>query len=577
VREHVWPLVRKRRGLLAAAGLAVLASTAITLTGPLLLRYAIDEGLRKGASAPLEHAAIAFLALAVARPLVQRVIVITTARAGESFLADLRTATFDRLQQLSLAFFEGERAGVLVSRLTADVQSLTLFVRMAIVEIGTNLILLLVTLAVLLALAPKLVLFTLASLPIIAVSWLRYHKRSRPAYLRIRDTIAETLAALQERFAGVRVIQSFRREDDAFEGFRERSDDQIDAWKQASYVNVAFFPTIALAQAAALACTLAGGAYLYDRGDVTIGTVAAFVLYVTSLFEPIARLAEWFSEFRSGQAALAKIVGVLSTPVAVPEHDDPRSLPEQGAHSADEVAFAYDTERMVLEDVDVTIQPGERIALVGPTGAGKSTLAKLLTRKYDPVGGAIAFGDVDLRSASHASLRDRIVFVPQEGHLFSGTIADNVRLARPEATSEEVADALRAIGALDRFLALPQGLDTDVRTRGVRLSAGERQLVSLARVLLADPAVIVLDEATSSVDPGTERVVERALAQVSKGRTVITIAHRLSTAARADRIAVLQDGRLEELGTHDELVTAGGFYAQLWASWERNGSSPEAA
>jgi ATP-binding cassette subfamily B protein len=577
VREHVWPLVRKRAGLLVVAALAVVASTAITLTGPLLLKYAIDDGLQQGSSTALERAVYGFVLLAVARPVVQRLIVMTTARAGEGFLADLRTATFDRLQELSLPFFEGERAGVLVSRLTADVQSLTTFVRMAVVEIGSNLILLFVTLAVLLALSPRLLLFTLVSLPIIAVAWLRYHKRSRPAYLRIRDTIAETLASLQERFAGVRVIQSFRREDDAFEGFRVRSDDQIEAWKHASYVNFAFFPVIALAQALALASTLAGGAYLYDRGDVSIGTVAAFVLYVTSLFEPIARLAEWFSEFRSGQAALAKIVGVLSAEVAVPEQVEPRSLPAQGEHAADEVAFAYDGGRMVLEDVDLSIVPGERIALVGPTGAGKSTLAKLLTRKYDPVAGAVAFGDVDLRDASHSSLRERIVFVPQEGHLFSGTIADNVRLARPDATDEEVEQALASIGALERFAALPQGLHTDVRTRGVRLSAGERQLVSLARVLLADPAVIVLDEATSSVDPGTERVVERALAQVSRGRTVITIAHRLSTAARADRIAVLQDGRLQELGTHEELVAAGGSYAQLWSSWQRSGAEPEAA
>jgi ATP-binding cassette subfamily B protein len=308
---------------------------------------------------------------------------------------------------------------------------------------------------------------------------------------------------------------------------------------------------------------------------VTIGTVAAFVLYVTSLFEPIARLAEWFSEFRSGQAALVKIVGVLETPVTVPEHREPRALPESGDHAADEVAFAYDEGRLVLDGVAIAVAPGERVALVGPTGAGKSTFAKLLTRKYDPLGGAVAFGEIDLRAASHQSLRERIVFVPQEGHLFSGTVADNVRLARPDASGEEVREALRSIGALERFERLPEGLDTDVRSRGVRLSAGERQLVSLGRVMLADPAVIVLDEATSSVDPGTERAVERALSVVARGRTVITIAHRLSTAARADRVAVLQDGRLVELGTHEALVADGGFYAHLWQSWVRSDAEPE--
>jgi ATP-binding cassette subfamily B protein len=577
MREHVWPLVRSRLPILTLAALAVLASTAITIAGPALVKYAVDSGLEKNDSKALEHAALVFLGLAILKPFVQRAIVITTARAGEGFLADLRTATFDRLQELSLSFFESQRAGVLVSRLTADVQSLTQFVRMALVEIVSNLVLLIVTMIVLLILSPTLVLFMILSFPLVAVSWIRYHHKSGPAYLRIRDTIAETLAALQERFAGARVIQSFRREEDAVASYRVLSEDQIDAWKASSYVNVGFWPTIALAQALTLASVLVGGTILLDRGSISIGTVVAFILYVTSVFDPIARLAEWFTEFRSGQAALFKIVGVLSTPVSVPEQHEPRALPELGEHDASDVAFAYNEGRLVLEGVHVSIHPGERIALVGPTGAGKSTLAKLLTRKYDPIAGAVAFGEIDLRHASHASLRDRIVFVPQEGHLFSGTIADNVRLARPDASNEEVEHALASIGALERFESLPDGLHTDVRTRGVRLSAGERQLVSLARVLLADPAVIVLDEATSSVDPGTERAVERALAAVSQGRAVVTVAHRLSTAARADRIAVIDDGRLVELGTHDELVARNGYYARLWESWQRTGAEPEAA
>jgi ATP-binding cassette, subfamily B, bacterial len=575
VREHVWPLVRRRLALIAAVTVAVLLSTAATIAGPALIKYAIDDGLRARDEGALETAALAFLALALVRPFLQRFVVLFTARAGEAFLADLRVATYDRLQALSLRYFEGERAGVLVSRLTADVQSLTTFVRLALPEIVTNLILLVATLVVLLALAPKLLLFAIVSLPVVLVAWAVYHRRSEPAYLAIRDSVANTLAALQERFAGVRVIQAFRRERDAFAGYGEKSREQVTAYKRASYVNIGFFPLIELARAIALAMVLIGGAVLYDRGEVTIGTVAAFVLYVTSLFEPLARLAEWFSEMRSGQAALKKIVGVLETPVAVPEHSEPRALPQQGEHAADEVAFAYDEGRLVLDDIALAVSPGERVALVGPTGAGKSTFAKLLTRKYDPLGGAIAFGEIDLRAASYESLRSRIVFVPQEGHLFSGSIADNVRLARPDASDEEVREALRSIGALERFERLPDGIDTDVRSRGVRLSAGERQLVSLARVLLADPAVIVLDEATSSVDPGTERAVERALAVIAHGRTVITIAHRLSTATRADRVAVLRDGKLVELGAHDDLVARDGFYAQLWQSWISSGEEPE--
>ena len=573
MKGYVWPLVRRRLGTIVAVCVATLLSAGATIAGPALIKYAIDNGLSEGGDEDvLKQVALAFLALAIVKPLVQRFITLRTARVGEGFLADLRTTTYDRLNELSLPYFEGERAGVLVSRLTADIQSMTTFVRMALPEIVTNIVLLIVTLAVLVALAPKLLLFLLASLPVILIAWAVYHRRSEPAYLAIREAVGMTLAALQERFAGVREIQAFRREDDAFAGYERESEEQIASYKRASYVNIGFFPLIAFAQGLALAAVLVGGAVLYDRGEVTIGTVAAFVLYVTSLFDPIARLAEWFSEFRSGQAALTKIVGVLETPVAVPEHPEPRSLPEHGDHAADEIAFAYDEGRLVLDGVDIAVVPGERVALVGPTGAGKSTFAKLLTRKYDPLGGAVAFGEIDLRAASYESLRSRIVFVPQEGHLFSGSIADNVRLARPEASDEEVREALRSIGALERFERLPDGLDTDVRSRGLRLSAGERQLVSLARVLLADPAVIVLDEATSSVDPGTERAVERALAVVAKGRAVITIAHRLSTAARSDRVAVLRDGNLVELGSHEELVERGGFYSGLWRSWVSSGA-----
>ena len=282
--------------------------------------------------------------------------------------------------------------------------------------------------------------------------------------------------------------------------------------------------------------------------------------------DPIARLGDWYSELQSGRAALTKIVGLLETPVTVvPGTAD---LPERGELGAAHVTFSYGEESPAVRDVSLTVRQGEHLALVGATGAGKSTLAKLLTRLYDPQAGAISFGGLDLRESSEESLRSRIVFLPQEGHLFAGSIADNVRLARPDATNEEVAAALARIGALERFASLPGGLATDVQTRGVRLSSGERQLIALARVALVEPAVIVLDEATSSLDPGTERDVEQAIAAVAEGRTVITIAHRLSTAERADRVAVMEHGRLVELASHDDLVAHGERYARLWESWQ---------
>jgi ATP-binding cassette, subfamily B, bacterial len=374
------------------------------------------------------------------------------------------------------------------------------------------------------------------------------------------------MSSLQEGLAGVRVVQSFSQESDRYASYRVRSRAQVSAWRRISLVNIGFFPVIAFAQSLALAAVLVVGGYLHHHGSVTVGTIVAFALYLISLFDPIARLGDWFSEFQSGRAALAKIVGLLDEPVTVVGGSTP--LPAEGALVGEHLTFAYGDSEPAVADVSIAVEPGEHLALVGATGAGKSTLAKLLVRAYDPGEGRLTYGGVDLREAALAGLRRRLVFVPQEGHLFSGTIGDNVRLAQPQATDEEVRGALRAIGALERFESLPEGLATDVRSRGVRLSSGERQLVSLARVALADPSVIVLDEATSSLDPQTEAAVEQALSALARGRTVITIAHRLSTAERADRVAVLERGRLVEIASHDELVAQGDRYARLWASWQ---------
>jgi ATP-binding cassette subfamily B protein len=300
---------------------------------------------------------------------------------------------------------------------------------------------------------------------------------------------------------------------------------------------------------------------------VSVGTVAAFVLYLNNLFEPVQQLSQQYNIVQSSGAALKKLFGLLDVEPSITERVDAVDLPQSGAIEVAQVSFAYGTNADVLHDVSLTIGRGERLALVGPTGAGKSTLAKLIVRFYDPRVGSIFMGGVDVRDATLRSLRDRIVVVPQEGFLFSGTVRDNVRLGRPDATDAEVEAAIDALGVRDRFRALPDGLDTEVRERGSRLSAGERQLVSLARAALADPAVLVLDEATSNLDPGTERVVERALERVTRDRTVVVVAHRLSTAARADRVGVVDNGVLAELGSHEELIRREGRYAALHASW----------
>jgi ATP-binding cassette subfamily B protein len=562
----IGPIIRPHLRLVAWAGVAMIVATGISLAVPLLVKIAIDHGIRGHHVHTIDVVAFVYLGLVIVRPIAERVIVLCTARAGERFLGDLRSAAYDKLQELSLPFFEETRAGVLVSRLTADVQTLTTFTRQVLVEVVGSVLLFAVSVVILITLSPLLSLVMLISVPLLAWSSLRYGKRSRPAFLALRDRVADTMTSLQEGLTGVRVVQSFAQEQERYAAYRARSREQVSAWRRISLVNIGFFPMIAFAQALALAAVLVVGGYLQRHGRVTVGTVVAFALYLISLFDPVARLGDWYSEFQSGRAALAKISSLLAEPATV--IGGTGSLPASGELHAHGVTFAYADSAPAVADVSLTVAAGEHLALVGATGAGKSTLAKLLVRAYDPQRGAISLGGTDLRDATLDALRARIVFVPQEGHLFSGSIADNVRLGRPDASDDDVREALRSIGALARVEALPDGLATDVRSRGVRLSAGERQLVSIARVALVDPAVIVLDEATSSLDPRTEAAVEHALSVLTRGRTVITIAHRLSTAERADRVAVMEHGRLVEIASHDELVAQGDRYARLWASWQ---------
>ena len=570
--REVWgetrPIVRPVRRLYVGAAVAVIVSTLITLAGPALVRYAIDEGIRKHRLHPVNVAALIILGLAVVKPFVVRAQTLLAATASERFLHRLRKAAFDKLQALPLGFFEQERTGVLISRLTSDVQALDEFLREALVEVIGSGLQIALTVVALVYFSPMLAAVSLVALPVLIVSSWAFHHGAGRAYRAIRDRVAETLTVLQEGLAGVRVVQAFRRERQTIEAYKPRSRAQIGAWRRASFVNIRLFTMIPLAQTVALVAVLLVASSMYRHGSISEGTIAAYVLYLVQLFDPIARFSEWLGEFRQGLAALGKVVGLIRTENAVAERPGAVELAAGVELELDAVTFGYGGGPPVVKDVSLALEAGEHVALVGVTGAGKSTLAKLLTRQYDPQRGSITLGGIDLRDATLESLRRRIVMLPQEGHLFSGTIADNVRLAHPDAPDEEVVQALDEIGELERFESLPDGIHTDVQTRGVRLSAGERQLVGIARVALADPAVIVLDEATSSLDPATEAAVERALAAVAAGRTVITIAHRLSTAERADRVVVMDAGRVVEVASHDELVEQGERYARLWASWQ---------
>jgi ATP-binding cassette subfamily B protein len=562
-------MLRPYRRQLRAAAALVVVSTLCVLAGPFLVRYAIDNGIDAGNAAALNLAVVGYAVVALVAFVVLRVQVQLIGRIGEGFLRDLRRRAFGHLQRLSLGWYDDQKAGVVVSRLTSDIDSLAELVQMGLLMFVANVLLLVLSVVVLAAVSWQLLLVACASLPFVVLASIKFQRESNRAYLVVRDRIGTTLSSLQEGLTGVRVIQAYGREQRQIAGFEHASGELYDAHMDSVRISAWYLPVIEGAGVLTTAGTLAVGGWLVSQGSVTLGTVTFFVLTLSNLFEPLNQLSQLFNVVQSAGAGLKKLFDLLDTDSEVVEPAAPVPLPSGGAIEVVGASFRYGDGPTVLHDVSLRIEPGERLAVVGPTGAGKSTVAKLVARLYDPTEGSVRIGGVDLRSAGLDDLRRHVCVVPQEGFLFAGSIRDNVRIGRADATDAEVEAALEAVGALERFQALAEGLDTAVRERGSRLSAGEKQLVSLARAALADPEVLVLDEATSSLDPGTEALVEHALEVLMAGRTVIVIAHRLSTAERADRVAVVDAGRLVELGPHHELAAGDGPYARLHATWIR--------
>ena len=556
----------------AAWALVLVTITVLcTLAGPVLVRHGIDAGIKAKDASALNITVVAYLVVVAIAYVIGRMQYVVLNKAGEGFLRLLRVKVFAQLQRQSMAFFDREKAGVLVARMTADIESMAELVQWGLMQFLSAFLLLFLAFFLLLSLSWQLTLITLIVFPFLIAASVKFQRDSNRAYLEVREKVGANLSALQEGITGVRVIQAYAREDEQIRRFEESNRALFRSHMYSVKVSTWYFGLIELAGIASSALIVGVGGWLVHRGTVSLGTVVAFVLLLANLFDPVQQLSQLYNTLQSAAAALHKLFGILDAVPDVNESESPVSLPATGDVEVRDISFTYASgSQPALSNVSVTLASGTRLALVGPTGAGKSTLAKLMARLYDPQAGQVLFGGVDLRDASLEDLRKRIVVIPQEGFLFDGSVRDNLLIARPDATEDMLLGALNNLGLRERFESLPEGLDTQVRERGSRLSAGERQLVALSRAALVDPAVLVLDEATSNLDPGTEMLIEAALEKLMAGRSVIVVAHRLSTVQRADKIAVVSDARITEIGSHDELIAMGGHYAALVNNWNKS-------
>jgi ATP-binding cassette subfamily B protein len=562
--RYAWPY----KGRSTAAIAALLVATAATIAGPVLVKQAIDDGITPGDFGKVEFWVAVYLVVAVAGWLVGIAQSYLTSWVGERMLTDLRRDLFGHLQTLDLGYYERVKAGVVISRVTNDIEALDSLVTDGPATLVQNTITLVGSAAVLLYIDWRLALATLTVFPGMFIGTIIFRHYSARAYRKTRERLAEVTASLQEDISGVRVIQAFRREHANYRRFTAINDEYRRA--NMTTVNAAsiYFPYVSLLSGAALAVVLAYGGILVFDGSLTAGDLFVFIGLLANFFDPVQQLSQFYQQFLAGMAALDKIFDVMDTQPGMTDSKGATELPEvTGDVRFEHVSFSYGGDVEVLHDVDFGVRAGQTVALVGHTGAGKSTLVKLLTRFYDPTAGRITIDGHDLRDVSMRSVRSQLGIVPQESFLFSGSVRENIAFGRPEASLEEVRAAAQAVGAAEFIEALPEGYDTEIQERGARLSIGQRQLVAFARALLADPRLLILDEATSSVDIPTEARIEQALATLLRGRTAFVVAHRLSTIRNADLIVVLEYGKVIEAGTHEQLIARRGRYYSLYDDW----------
>ena len=573
--KRAWADIRPMWKQMLLASIFVIAGALARLAVPQAVRFGIDNGAAKGKAGVtnlLVAFAVGLFALA-ATYLFTRLQILKVSQLSEAYLLHLRRKVFAHIHSLDVDFFDKELTGRLVARMTSDVESLQNFAIQGLIVLISSALGFLLSLAVLVQMSWRLTVAALSVLPALVLATIVFRRRANPAYLQVRERVSQVMARLQENLTGVRVVQAYAREAKDAEKFEGLNEAQFEAQLDTARLQSLYFPAVEFLGMASVAIVLGYGSYLAASGAIGFGVVAAFLLYLSNVFEPIQQVSMLYNEFQAASAALRKLYGVLDVEPNLMDHPEARPLVvREGRICFENVSFYYEPPKPALDHVTIEIPAGARVAVVGKTGAGKSTLVKLAARFYDPDSGKVSIDDQDLACVTLRSVREQIVFVPQEGFIFSGTVWQNIAMDWDPNLRQDAIESARDIGLDPIFEALPEGFDTKLTGQGQILSAGQRQLVSLARAYFAQPRVLLLDEAASSVDPLTATAIEAALAALLDGRTSVTIAHRLTTASRADLIVVMSEGKIAEVGTHQDLLKREGHYAALWASWSRSAS-----